>query len=221
MLGDERARSDTLCHRHTTTWQARFGCRGEIARMARNGTPTRTKPGRPTTAAEHAVLALLALAGGTGHGYDLARQFGTGGALGDVLRLETSMLYHHLKKLERNGWATTTTEPQGNRPPRQVHALTDAGRQELDRWLAEPVQRTREIRLDFLIKLYFAGRLHPETVPDLIDRQRAILADALARLDQQAADVPEGEDAAFARDVLALRQLQTRAALEWLDRLDN
>jgi DNA-binding PadR family transcriptional regulator len=170
-------------------------------------------------AAEHAVLALLEVAGGTGHGYDLARQFGAGGALGDVLRLETSMLYHHLKKLERNGWATTTTEPQGNRPPRQVHTLTDAGRDELKRWLAEPVERTRELRLDFLLKLYFARRLHPENVASLIDRQRTILADALGRLDAQAADVPEGEDADFARDVLALRQRQTQAALNWLDGL--
>ena len=179
----------------------------------------RTRPGRASQPGEHAVLGLLAVEDGTGHGYDLARQFQAGQPLGDVLRLEPSMLYHHLKKLERNAWVTTTVEPQGSRPPRQVHALTDAGRAELDAWLIEPVQRTREIRLDFLVKLYFARRLRPDALPDLIARQRAVLTEAVDRLDRQVADVPEGEDAAFARDVLALRQLQTRAAVDWLDGL--
>jgi PadR family transcriptional regulator AphA len=168
---------------------------------------------------EHAVLALLALAGGTGHGYDLARQFQAGQALGDVLRLEPSMLYHHLKKLERNDWVTTTVEPQGSRPPRQVHTLTDAGRAEVEGWLIEPVQRTREIRLDFLVKLYFARRLASDSVPTLIDRQRTVLAEALHRLQEQAAGQTGDEDAAFARDVLDLRERQTQAAMDWLDEL--
>ncbi len=181
----------------------------------------RTRPGRASMPAEHAVLALLAAGGGMGHGYDLARQFQAGQPLGEVLRLEPSMLYHHLKKLERNGWVTTEVEPQGNRPPRQVHTLTAAGRAEVDGWLAEPVERTREIRLDFLIKLYFARRLVPESAPALIDRQRTILTGALTRLRNQIATGTDGEDAAFARDVLALRQLQTRAAIDWLDELDS
>lgn len=129
------------------------------------------------------------------------------------------MLYHHLKKLERNDWVTTTVEPQGSRPPRQVHTLTDAGRAEVEGWLIEPVQRTREIRLDFLVKLYFARRLASDSVPTLIDRQRTVLAEALHRLQEQAAGQTGDEDAAFARDVLDLRERQTQAAMDWLDEL--
>ena len=186
----------------------------------RTRTP-RTRPGRSSMPGEHAVLALLALAGGTGHGYDLARQFQAGQPLGDVLRLEPSMLYHHLKKLERNGWVTTTVEPQGSRPPRQVHTLTDAGRSEVEGWLAEPVQRTREIRLEFLVKLYFARRLAADAVPVLLDRQRAVLTDALDRLREQTSQQTDDEDAAFARDVLDLRLRQTQAAVDWLDGLQQ
>lgn len=129
------------------------------------------------------------------------------------------MLYHHLKKLERNAWVTTEVEPQGSRPPRQVHTLTDSGRSEVDNWLAEPVQRTREIRLDFLVKLYFIRRLAPESAPALIDRQRVILAGALTRLRNQIATGTDGEDAGFTRDVLDLRLRQTQAAIDWLDAL--
>ena len=173
-----------------------------------------------TDAAGYAVLALLADAGGSGHGYDIARQFGDGQPLGEILRLETGMVYHHLKKLERRGWATATTEPQGNRAPRQPHTITAAGRDALALWLAEPVGRTREIRLEFLVKLYFARRLEPERVADLITRQRTVLTEAVARLSGEMEQLSgHDEDAAFVRDVLALRVGQTGAAIAWLDGL--
>jgi hypothetical protein len=38
--------------------------------------------------AEHAILGLLVLDEGTGHGYDLARHFGDGQPLADVIRLQ-------------------------------------------------------------------------------------------------------------------------------------
>lgn len=189
--------------------------------MARNGSRpvARRRPGA-TSAAEYAVLASLAMAGGSGHGYDLSRQFSSDRPLGEVIRLEPGMLYHHLKKLEKAGWATAETQPQGHRAPRQIHTITTAGSTALRRWLAEPVTRTREIRLEFLVKLYITRRLEPDRVDALIDAQTSALEDALARLDHQANEIPDDEpDAEFARDVIALRQGQTRAALEWLDGL--
>ncbi|MDQ2654025.1 MAG: helix-turn-helix transcriptional regulator, partial [Chloroflexota bacterium] len=65
--------------------------------------------------AEHALLGLLSLAGGTAHGYELARQFRRDQPLGEVIRLEPAMLYKHLKKLARLGWLTMTTEDQAPR----------------------------------------------------------------------------------------------------------
>ena len=171
--------------------------------------------------AEHAILGLLVLDEGTGHGYDLARHFGDGQPLADVIRLEPGMLYHHLKKLAKTGWVTSTTEPQGNRPPRLVYKITPDGRKELKRWLQEPVARTREIRLEFLVKLYFARRLEPALATRLLAEQRETLhklAESLAN--QLATDLETGGDP-FPRLVLDLRLEQTRAALAWLDRVDG
>ena len=85
--------------------------------------------------AEHALLGLLALNDdGSGHGYDLARQFGHDAALGNVIRLEPGMVYHHLKKLERLGWVARLSGSSG-RPARRPIAITEVGRAELDRWL--------------------------------------------------------------------------------------
>ena len=175
--------------------------------------------------AEHAILGLLALDDddGRGYGYDLARHFGDGQPLAEVIRLEPGMLYHHLKKLARAGWVVADVEPQGTRPPRRVHRLTPAGRAELARWLAEPVAHTRELRLEFLVKLYFARRLDPARAARLLAEQRetclrleASLAGQLARLEEEPAVDPL-EERSFTRLVLDLRLAQTRAAIAWLE----
>jgi PadR family transcriptional regulator AphA len=175
-------------------------------------------------AAEHALLGLLALdERGAGHGYDLARHFETNEPLGNVIRLEPGMVYHHLKKLERLGWAEALAEPQG-RPARRLIALTVAGRVELARWLAEPVTHTREIRLDFLVKLYFALVLDPGLAVRLIDEQRERSARQVEALTVRllGSDSDGGapsQERRFGDMVLDMRLAQTRAALEWLDRV--
>lgn len=175
--------------------------------------------------AEHAILGLLALdeGEGRGYGYDLARHFAAGEPLADVLRLEPGMLYHHLKKLARAGWVEATVEPQGARPPRRVYRLTDDGRGELRRWLAAPVARTREIRLEFLVKLFFARRLAPARAARLVEEQRETCRRLEASLATQRAEVDEDppraatpEAHAFRRLVIELRLAQTRAAAAWL-----
>ncbi len=165
--------------------------------------------------AEHAILGLLASASGAGHGYDLARHFAPGQPLAEVIRLEPAMLYHHLKRLTATGWVTATLEPQIARPARQVHAITPAGQSELRRWLAEPVAHTREIRLDFLVKLYFARQLDPALARRLIDEQRVLLDRLATSLTERRGAIATNTDV-FIALVLDLRLAQTEAAVAWL-----
>lgn len=193
--------------------------------------PRQGAQGGGTQPAAQAILGLLLLAerdgdegsaGGAGYGYDLARHFAPGQPLAEVIHLEPGMLYHHLKRLDRSGLIEGWLEPQGARPPRQVYRITAAGREELRRWLAEPVARTREIRLEFLVKLYFARRLDPALAARLLAEQRerllrleASLAEQLAALGSASESDADG-DRAFTRLVLDLRLAQTRAAVAWL-----
>jgi PadR family transcriptional regulator, regulatory protein AphA len=181
----------------------------------------------PGMAAEHAILGLLALSeSGTGHGYDLARQFSPEAPLGNVVRLEPGMVYHHLKKLERLGWVSAVPEAKSGRPARRLFALSSTGRAELGRWLSEPVAHTREIRFDFLVKLYLALLLNPTLAVRLVDEQRdrcARLVETLANR-QRRVHVEAEQDpvtARFGDMVLDMRLAQTRAALAWLDRVGH
>src|SRR4051794_34680253 len=176
--------------------------------------PSRAAP------AEFAILGLLDLETGSGHGYDLARNFAEGRVLADVLHLEPGMLYHHLKKLEKRGWVTSETELQSTRPPRQIYAMTERGKNELHHWMSEPVRHTREIRLEFLIKLYFARRTDPGLAERLIEEQLDASSDWMRALEQQRVRLGRQDahdpDHAFTAAVCELRLAQTRAAIDWL-----
>jgi DNA-binding PadR family transcriptional regulator len=172
--------------------------------------------------AEYAILGLLVGDDPGSHGYDLARHFGPDQPLGEVLRLEPGMLYHHLKRLGRAGLVTSTIAQEGSRPPKQVYQITGEGRAELDRWLQSPVAHTREIRLEFLVKLFFARQLDPEIAAGLVQTQLATLRQLHGALSsQQSAAAPGTGDAGrdFMHEVRALRLAQTAAAIAWLESL--
>ncbi len=181
-------------------------------------TASRKLPER--AAAEYALLGLIAKTdAGEIHGYDLSRSFSEG-ALGKIVRLESGMLYHYLKKLARDGYVTTRTERQIGRPDRQVHTITPEGERALREWIAAPVRSTREIRLEFLVKLYLARRIDPDHAVTLVADQRAVMRKRMARLEEQVNnEQPEDPDNTFGDTVLRLRLSQTRAALDWLDAL--
>ena len=114
----------------------------------------RTQPLGP---AEHAILGLLYQS--PSHGYELAEWFGPEGEFGDVCRVHPSLLYSHLKRLESLGYVVASVERQVGRPPRHIYNLTDVGRAEFWRWLEQPARRNREIRLEFLLRLYLSQRM--------------------------------------------------------------
>lgn len=161
-------------------------------------------------AVEQTLLGLLA--GRPRHGYDLAREFADGTTLGDIVHLESGMLYAHLKKLEKEGWVAAEMEPQASRPPRRIFSLTPEGEAELDRWLTEPVSKTRDIRLDFLLKLYTARTLRPQLAEQLIRSQGEVFESFAQSLREQI----HREEDDFRKLVLEMRLAQNLALLNWL-----
>lgn len=168
---------------------------------------------------EYTLLGLVAQAGDGRpvHGYDLQRHLGHS-SLSHVIRIETGMMYHYLKKLAGRGLITAETESQEGRPARHLHTLTEAGRAALAAWTGEPVASTREMRLEFLLKLWFA-RQDPDGGERLVAAQAGVIDRHIASLEAQLDALP-GDDR-FGRDVLALRLGQNRAIRAWLASLER
>ena len=188
--------------------------------VARDRESAGSQPGMP---AEHALLALLDQRDdGASHGYELAKQFDEGQPLGNIIRLEAGMIYHHLKKLERLGWVSSSSV-KGERTARRTVQLTERGREELRLWLAAPVAHTREIRLEFLVKLYFALQIDAAQASRLVSEQRQACLRfrevLLAEDDSVEPDDTTNGPTQFSLLVREMRIAQTDAALTWLDRV--
>lgn len=157
---------------------------------------------------EHALLGLLAIR--PMHGYEMARIFAQDD-LTSVCQVEQSLLYTYLRNLEERELVRWEERRVGNRPPRKLYELTPAGRAELDAWLRSPVGRIRDVRLDFLLKLYFLHGSDPSAERALLVEQIAVCERYAARMRRDLA-----ESHGFPR-LIALSKLSAAdATLQWL-----
>lgn len=150
------------------------------------------------------------------HGYEIARHFKPDSDLGQVVPADISTVYSFLKDLQEHGLLSGKRETVGARPPRTVFSLTaDAAEIFLD-WVYRPVARIREVRLDFLLKLYFARRLSATKTHALIEAQLTICRDYRTRQRTQA----EALDVqSFEFLVLRSKLTAVESTLNWLQEL--
>ncbi len=163
-------------------------------------------------ALQHAVLALLAE--GPSHGYQLRASFeqAVGPQWGG---LNIGHTYQLLERLSRDGLVSSERHTQPVKPDRLVYTLTDTGRAELDRWLAEPAERARGHRDDLFLKLLAASHLPgPDGGRDVLRRQRTYLLRQLHSLAQAPRD---GDQDPLGALVTASAELHLRADLALLD----
>lgn len=124
---------------------------------------------------EHAILGFLNYEPMTG--YDIKKMVDL--SVSHFWPAVQSQIYRTLARMEKDGWLTVETVPQAPRPPRKVYHLTPDGREELFRWLNEP-QPAAEVRLAWLIQVFFGGRLSDQQIIALLEHQLSIQRQRLA-----------------------------------------
>jgi PadR family transcriptional regulator AphA len=145
------------------------------------------------------------------HGYDLHRRARE--EMGRIWHMGISNIYGALKRLEQAGHVESSLSPQDNRPPRKVYRITRTGRQSFRDWVKQPVPTIRQLRVEFLAKLYFLRMLGLPGVTELIAAQEAICRERIERFERDAAEC-EPQD--FDRLVFDFRRRQVEAILDWL-----
>ena len=163
-------------------------------------------------AADYALLGLLMV--GPRHGYELAPHFAPDGDLGLVCTLRLPRLYALLHTLEELGLIVCEGSVVSGGPPRKVFHLTDAGREVFGRWVEQPIRRLRQIRQDFLLKLYFSRTLPGHDTARLIDGQIAACRAVAEELSSAASAEPADS---FAALVYHSRQVTADATIAWLE----
>lgn len=164
------------------------------------------------TPSEYAVLGLLRRR--PAYGYELQRHLAPDASLGRVCPVEPAMVYAILKSLAGlelidGRWDSSQY------PPKAVYAATAEGDADFHRWLRHPVGRMREVKLDFLIKLYFALEEGRDFARDLVEAQIGVCLDYEARVDSGLMSVIVGS---FDEFVFMSKVSAARATREWLTR---
>ena len=165
--------------------------------------------------AEYVILGLLK--NKPMHGYEMFQHFQSS-TLGQIVHIEMSQLYAFLKKLERMTYIEAELEPQGIRPPRKIFHITEKGQSIFLQWLTQPVEKPRDIRILFLIKLYFVQRHLPTQTAYLIEQQIYACQRFLEHLEAKHSPVTAqtNDETFFNHIVLRSRIHQTHSLLEWL-----
>lgn len=102
---------------------------------------------------DHILLGLLRE---PASGYDLGKAFEATAA--HFWSAHLSQIYPTLKRMEAEGWLTSREEPSERGPARKVYRRTEAGQDELGRWLLDDPE-VDDPRLAYLGQLYFMGEV--------------------------------------------------------------
>ena len=143
---------------------------------------------------KHFLLGLVRDTGRTG--YDLHKYFNRVGS--EYWGAEQRQVYHALTNMEDAGWLTSEIVLQEGSPNRRVYYITEAGLEELIRWVKTPLP-SQPARFDWLGQFAFGNLVAPEDLMALLDAQAEQAEHALARVTKHRESVfnavhhPEGK----------------------------
>lgn len=157
---------------------------------------------------EKALLGFLMQ--GPAHGYALHQRAES--ELGRIWYMGMSNVYGTLKDLEEAGQVESSLDEESY-PARKVYAITSKGRQSFLAWVRESVPAIRDMRVEFLAKLYFFHTLDLEGADDLLEAQRVVCQEQLEELEERADGRP---NEAFGRMVTEFRRRRIQASVDWL-----
>jgi PadR family transcriptional regulator, regulatory protein AphA len=103
---------------------------------------------------KYAILGILTIAPMSG--YDIKKKIEV--STSNFWTESYGQIYPILKRLVAEELATQSIEEQTGKPDRNVYTITDKGREELQRWLVEPVEPQVE-RIEILLKLFFGNEV--------------------------------------------------------------
>lgn len=147
---------------------------------------------------------------GPRHGYEILQFINT--AMGSTWYVGTSPLYVLLKRLEMDGLLHSRIETQDTRPSKRVFTLTSEGKKVFLNWLHSPAEHVRDLRIEFLAKLFFFHRLSLDGGSELIKAQVQILKQIKEKIEQR----QKKEKDPYNKLVFGFKMVTVEACLQWL-----
>ncbi len=157
---------------------------------------------------EYALLGVLMT--GPKHGYEMHSYFSSN--MDQFWRLSMSQIYALLKRMEKNGLVISKGEWQNNRPAKKIFSITQTGKEGFLNWIYSPVNHVRNLRIEFMAKLFFMKELNLTSAPAMIDKQIDILQEKLHLLQPPKEKIMDE----FQKALHSFKIAQTTSAINWL-----
>jgi DNA-binding PadR family transcriptional regulator len=116
-------------------------------------------------------------------GYDLKKDLET--VVHYFWEADISRIYRSLDEMKKKGWVEFETVIQDGSPNKKVYSLTDTGRRELQRWLAEP-GKTASSHNPFLAQLHFSDAIPVEEQLRVMEIRLQGLREEVVELERRA-----------------------------------
>lgn len=157
---------------------------------------------------EYALLGVLMA--GPKHGYEVYHFISSN--MEQFWHLSMSQIYALLKRMERDGIVIAKEERQDNRPVKKIFYITSPGKKRFLAWVFSPVNHVRNLRIEFMAKLFFIHELRLGGASAIIHKQLTIVEEKL-RLMRHSQEKSMDE---FQRVIHSFKIAQTTAAMNWL-----
>ncbi len=165
---------------------------------------------------KYAVLGVLSI--GPMSGYDAKKLIGE--SIGHAWSESYGQLYPALRSLVREGLATVDIEEQEGRPDRKVYTITEAGLEELRRWVASPLE-PEPMRNELVLRIFFGRHASTARLIQMVEMVREERARALEEFEAAEEEAPpeDRESPDFPYWTMSLRFgiLVSEARLRWCD----
>jgi DNA-binding PadR family transcriptional regulator len=147
------------------------------------------------------------------HGYELHTRLVE--EFGNIWRASQSQTYNIIKRLETQGYITSTFVSQERLPPRQLLNITESGITRFETWLRNPTQSSvHAIRVEFITRLYFIKLYYPQEAQEMIRDQIERVKAGLGELNEVLSDLPDSQT--VNRLALELRINLLTSVINWL-----
>ncbi len=167
---------------------------------------------------KHAILGFLSFKSLTG--YNLKKAFDH--SVRHFWPANQSQIYRTLASLNEEGLVDMEVIEREERLDMKVYHITEAGQEELHRWLSTPLQ-PQDYREPFLIQVYFGGKLSDDEFVDLLQHEihameeRLAIYDSIYKMYREKIKTSEDPRSLFLSvATLEYGILSNRVSLEWL-----
>ncbi|MDO9085785.1 MAG: helix-turn-helix transcriptional regulator [Anaerolineaceae bacterium] len=147
------------------------------------------------------------------YGYELYKFLSNETVFFKIWFVKQSQFYGYLERLFNEGYLSHELIEGEQYPDRRIFSITELGNQTLENWIISPVNHGREMRQEFLVKLFIAQNSYKEKIDILINNQKIICNQWIDEQDENL----KNEDDKFQLLIINYRKMQIEAMINWLN----